>query len=297
MSLIEIGNEYGRALISSHAGATLRSLRVKAAVFEYELLSGGLNGRLDEAVTPSGVGSFIMAPWVNRMHRGLLVTDHGEFNLPLDSDEHTIHGTVRRVDWDVVSVNADSAQLQTPLKEPWPFAGHVVYTVSMAGQSLVQTLEVHAADGERAFPTAVGWHPWFRRSLGSDELVVQADVKAEWELDEHVVPSGKVGPTDASRKLNAGGQFKIGEVDGCFQFKNGGHAQVRWPELTLRMESSPEISHVMVYSPKDSICVEPQTSAVNAFQLAARGVEGTGTQTASPGKPLVATTTWSWATV
>jgi aldose 1-epimerase len=69
---------------------------------------------------------------------------------------------------------------------------------------------------------------------------------------------------------------------------------VSWPELSLRITGSPEIGHVMLYSPEHAICVEPQTTTVNAFQLAAAGVKGTGTRTVKPGKPLVATTTWSW---
>lgn len=294
MSLVKLENEHGRAVVSAHAGATLRSLRVRAGGSEHELLSGGL-GELDEPVTPSGVGSFIMAPWVNRIHEGRLVTEHGEFELPVDSGVHAIHGTVRDAEWDVVSSDASSAVLRIGLSDPWPFAGDVVYRVGLDGASLRQTLEVHAADGERSFPAGVGWHPWFRRSLGSDEVTVRADAVAQWELDPEVVPSGVFEETAACRKLRSGGHFTVGEVDDCFMLGDEPSAELRWPEVALRMDSSPEITHAMVYSPEDSVCVEPQTTAVNAFQLAARGVENTGTRVVSPGNPLVATTTWSWS--
>ena len=294
MGLVVLENEYGRAVVSAHAGATLRSLRARVQGEEHELLSGGLNDQLDEPVTPSGVGSFIMAPWVNRIHRGTLTTEHGNFKLPVDSGEHAIHGTVRHREWEVVTANEAEAEFRVELTEPWPFAGTVIYRVAFKGASLSQTLEVHAAEGERSFPAGVGWHPWFRRSVGSGELTVQADVTGQWEFDENVVPSGTLEETKTSRKLNDGGQFEVGEVDGCFQLNESRSAVLRWPELTLRMESSPEVRQVMVYSPVGSVCVEPQTTTVNAFQLAARGIKETGARILKPGDPLTATTVWSW---
>jgi aldose 1-epimerase len=295
MSLIKLGNEFGSAGVTPSAGAALRSFRPLIAGTAHELLTGGLEEPLDESALRQGNGSFIMAPWVNRIHRGLLVTEHGEFQLPVDSGEHSIHGTVRGRSWDVVSESDTAVTMQITLEEPWPFKGHVVSRVSLEGASLRQTLEVHAADGERRFPAGVGWHPWFRRSLGTEELGVQADVVAQWELDAGVVPSGKAEETEATRKLKGGSRFSVGEVDGCFQFGDERTAEIRWPELTLRMSSSPEISQVMVYSPEHSVCVEPQTSAVNAFQLEVRGIQGTGTLFASPDNPLVASTIWVWS--
>jgi aldose 1-epimerase len=295
MSSVDLRNEHACAVITPEVGGTLRSLRVKVGGSDHELLSGGLADRFDEPATPSGSGSFIMAPWVNRIHRGRLLTEHGEFSLPLDHGEHAIHGTVRQRAWDVVASDGTSAELRIDLAEPWPFAGHVVYRVALDGPALRQTLEVHAADGERRFPAGVGWHPWFRRSLGSDESRLQADVIAQWELDSHIVPTGELAETDATRTLIDAGWFEVGEVDGCFQLAGERTARVRWPELTLRMSSSAEISHVMVYSPAESVCVEPQTTAVNAFQLEARGIKGNGTRFVSSGSPLVATTTWSWS--
>ena len=67
MSLVTLSNRFGSAVVSSHAGATLRSLKAQVNGTEFELLSGGAADRLDESETPSGVGSFIMAPWVNRI--------------------------------------------------------------------------------------------------------------------------------------------------------------------------------------------------------------------------------------
>lgn len=294
MSLIVIENDFGRAVISSHAGATLRSLRVQANNSSYELISGA-DQDLDIAPTPSGVGSFIMAPWVNRIHEGRLVTSNGEFQLPVDSGVHAIHGTVRQREWQIVSSEQESAEFRVGLESPWPFRGHVVSRIKLNGASLRQTLEIHAADDEeREFPAGVGWHPWFRRSLRSDEVKVQVDAVAQWELDKKVVPSGEMSVTSATEKLREGASLEVGELDGCFQLGETRSAMLLWPELKLTMTNSPEIMQAMIYSPEGSVCVEPQTTTVNAFQLAARGVADTGTRSVSRGNPLVATTVWSW---
>ena len=294
MSLVTIENEHGLAVVSPRAGAALRRLLVKIGGAGHDLLSGEPPIESTAGTLPDGTGSFIMAPWVNRIHEGRFVTGRGEFSLPVNSGIHAIHGTVRGREWEVVSHDQSSAMFRTQLEAPWPFRGEVVYGVKLTGPSLEQTLSVVAAPGEDQFPAGVGWHPWFRRSLGSSEVQVQGDVEAQWELDENIVPTGQVTETDASKKLFAGGRFEVREVDGCFKLKPGGGATLRWPEVTLRMSSSEEVTHVMVYSPERSVCVEPQTTAVNAFQLADRGIEGTGTRHVSPGNPLSASTTWSW---
>ncbi len=167
MSLIELSNQHGVVVVTPSAGASMRSLRVKVEGAEHELLTGGLADRFDETSLPSGVGSFIMAPWVNRIAGDLLVTEHGQVRLQMGDRGPAIHGTVRRRAWDVLSQDETSATMRISLGDTWPFKGHVQYSVAMDGASVIQVLEVHAADGERRFPAGVGWHPWFRRSLGT----------------------------------------------------------------------------------------------------------------------------------
>ena len=292
---IKLENAHGSVVVSPGAGASLQSLRVKVGSREYELLSGGRDEPHSTTELKHGNGSFIMAPWVNRIRDGRLVAADGEHMLPVNSGLHAIHGTVRGREWQVVEQSKARAVVQVSLEEPWPYRGKVVYRFGLHGASFRQTLEVHAADGEREFPAGVGWHPWFARKVGSGDISVQADVEAQWELDKDVTPTGKIEETPLTRKLRAGGKFGFREVDGCFRLSSRDSAAVvRWPEVSLRITGSPEIGHVMLYSPENAICVEPQTTTVNAQQLAVRGVPGTGARTAKPGKPLVASTTWTW---
>jgi len=60
------------------------------------------------------------------------------------------------------------------------------------------------------------------------------------------------------------------------------------------MRSSANVTHAVVYTPKHAVCIEPQTCAPDAFNLAAQGVEGAGLVVVDERHPLIATTTWRW---
>jgi galactose mutarotase-like enzyme len=60
----------------------------------------------------------------------------------------------------------------------------------------------------------------------------------------------------------------------------------------LWIESSQKVTHTVVYTPEHAVCVEPQTCATDAFNLPVAA----GVQIVEPGRPLVATTRWRWAT-
>jgi galactose mutarotase-like enzyme len=291
---IVIENDHGRAVVSPRAGAALRSLAVNIRDSKHELLRGGDDSPLDPSTLPHGTGSFIMAPWPNRMPGGVLVTPDGTHTLRTGSELHTIHGLVRNLPWNVVSHGAHSASFEVDLPKPWPFAGKVAYEVTLAENSFAQALTIVSADGE--FPAGAGWHPWFKQSIGGDGVEIKLDAEEMWVLDSEMTPSGETVRPPLLGQLRNGVRLAPGTTDDCFRVAPGSKATLSWPELTLDIEFSETVSHVMVYTPPDggALCVEPQTTCVNAFQLHARGVTNTGTRFVHPGSPLVATTTWSW---
>ncbi len=289
-----ISNESAALTLSPDYGASLRSLRINKNGNSYELLAGGDNTH-DPIDMSLGEGSFIMAPWVNRIRDGRLVTPDGTHRMPIDAPPHAIHGLVRDQSW-IIKEQTDSAiELEIALSEPWPYAGRLEYSISLNGQSLVQTMRLIAASDEtRAFPGSVGWHPWFNVTLGSDPVVAKADISAHWELTNMGTATGKLSITDVTTRLRNGTPFAVREVDGCFLRNPNGTAVLSWPELTFTISGSEEITHLMFFSPEHALCVEPQTCTIDAAQLAERGIENTGHVLVDRENPLVATTTWSW---
>jgi aldose 1-epimerase len=291
---ITIKNEFASVTLSPEAGASLRSIKVNKNGKSYELLSGGDNPH-DPTDLPHGDGSFIMAPWVNRIRDGRLVTPDGIHELPMNQPPYAIHGNVRERVWTVKEISESSVELEIKLEKPWPYVGHIEYSLSMQGNSLVQTIRLIAGNNEtRSFPGSVGWHPWFNPTLGTDLVTAQADVKSQWELKDMGTASGKLEVTEVTTRLQNGTKFAIREVDGCFLMDKGGKAVISWPELTITMSGSEEITHFMFFSPENALCVEPQTCTVDAAQLANRGFEDTGHVLVDRDNPLIASTTWSW---
>jgi aldose 1-epimerase len=236
-----------------------------------------------------------MAPWVNRIRDGRLVTPDGIHALPMNQPPHAIHGLERDRAWTVKSVTDSSLELEIKLAQPWPYAGHIEYSLGLDGRSLVQTMRLIADENEsRPFPGSVGWHPWFNITLGSDPVIATADVSAQWELRDMGTASGKLEVTGITERLQKGTQFRVREVDGCFLMNKGGGAVLKWPELTMKMTGSETITHFMFFSPEHALCVEPQTCTVDAAQLADRGHPDTGHVLVDRDNPLIATTTWSW---
>ncbi len=303
MENVVIENDYGRAVVSPGAGAALRSLQVKAKGARYELLSGG-DGPLDASALPQGTGSFIMAPWPNRIRDGRLVAKDGEHSLPVNSGVHAIHGLLRTRVWEIAERTPTLLRLRISLEKPWPYRGTVESLTELRGPSLVQTLKVEAAPGEREFPAGFGWHPWFKRTLGKGQVSLRSDVEVMWELDSTITPTGRTLTPPVVSQLHRGAELAAGSIDGCFRVREARgagrtshYAELSWPDVRLEIESSAEVSHLMVYTPADgaSLCVEPQTCTVNAFQLAAQGIKGTGSATAAAGRPLTGSTRWSWS--
>lgn len=236
-----------------------------------------------------------MAPWVNRIRDGRLVTPDGIHELPMNQPPHSIHGLARDMEWTVVSQNESSLGLEIALAEPWPYAGKIEYSLSLDGNSFIQTMRLIADENEtHPFPGSVGWHPWFNPTLGTDSVVAQADVKSQWELEYPATATGKTEVTDITTRLQNGTKFAVREVDGCFLMNPGGKAVLTWPELTMTMSGSEEITHFMFYSPEHALCVEPQTCTVDAAQLSDRGFEDTGHMIVDRDNPLIATTIWSF---
>ena len=60
----------------------------------------------------------------------------------------------------------------------------------------------------------------------------------------------------------------------------------------LLIESSEELGHIMLYSPENSVCIEPQTTTVNAFQLSNMRKSGTGVKYLKKDENFTVSTKW-----
>ncbi|MFJ3898197.1 MULTISPECIES: aldose 1-epimerase [unclassified Streptomyces] len=217
-------------------------------------------------------GCFPMVPWCGRIRDGRFLDGGTVHQMPLNSPPHAIHGTVRDGVWRTARRSADEAVITYDLVEPWPFPGRVTQAVALTGDSLTVTTAVEA-HGD-SFPAQIGWHPWFRRNLGGEDVTVDFSPAWQEERGDDHLPTGK--------RVDRG----PGPWDDCFGMPGGVDVTLTWPgQLELKVTSPEE--WVVVYDEQEAaVCVEPQTGPPNGLNTLPRLV--------TPIEPLEATMTWTW---
>jgi aldose 1-epimerase len=257
------------AVLDPGAGGRIAALRVD-----------GIDLLLTHGDGPLSWGAYPMVPWAGRLRDGRLGWDGNVHDLPTHLlPPHAIHGTLVDAAWGVGAPITDTtAILEAPLGATWPFGGRALHRVTLTGESLVASLEVHA--DRRPFPAIVGWHPWFPRTLRGPAGTVggpaEVDVRATGMLrrGDDYVPTGDIVPVPP------------GALDDCLIGVSSAPV-VRWPgafEITIESDAA----YWVVYTEHaDGVCVEPQTGPPNGLN--------TGDFTlVEPGRPLVASMTLRW---
>jgi len=236
-------------------------------------------------------GCYPMVPWAGRLSNGRIPTSDGEVRLEPNLPPSAIHGLAFDKSWDIVEQSATAVTMMCGLRGlGWPFGGRASQTLRVGARSL--ELELRVGDYGRAGPAGLGWHPWFTRPSGGD-LELRVDSSEVLVLDADLVPTGEVRPVGPSEDLSSGPPLGDRRLDHVY-VRAHGPAVVRWPDLELRIEYDESMQTVVVYTPAEGICVEPQTMWPNAPLLAASGVRGTGLRTLEPGDTLTAATRWTW---
>ena len=236
-------------------------------------------------------GCYPMVPWAGRLSRGRIPTNDGEVRLEPNLPPSAIHGLGFDKSWDIVEQSEAAVTMVCELRGlGWPFGGRASQTLRMGTKSL--ELELRVGDYTRAGPAGLGWHPWFTRPSGGD-IEVRVDSSEVLVLDADFVPTGEVRAVARGEDLRSGPPLGDRRLDHIY-VRAKGPAVVRWPDLELRIEYDTSLQTVVVYTPPEGICVEPQTMWPNAPLLAASGVQGTGLRTLEPGHTLTAATRWTW---
>ena len=236
-------------------------------------------------------GCYPMVPWAGRLSQGRIPTNDGEVRLEPNLPPSAIHGLGFDKSWDIVEQSEAAVTMVCELRGlGWPFGGRASQTLRMGTKSL--ELELRVGDYTRAGPAGLGWHPWFTRPSGGD-IEVRVDSSEVLVLDADLVPTGEVRAVARSEDLRSGPPLGDRRLDHIY-VRAKGPAVVRWPDLELRIEYDTSLQTVVVYTPPEGICVEPQTMWPNAPLLAASGVQGTGLRTLEPGHTLTAATRWTW---
>lgn len=264
-----------RAVVAPEAGGRVASLTVHGA--ELLVTEQRATDALGRAPGPFGWGIFPMAPWAGRIRRGQFSFQGRQYQLPINSPPHAIHGTLagghaHRAE----QVGVSEATLTWELGPPWPFAGRVSQSVVLAEDALTLTMEITAGE---PMPVTCGWHPWWSRQIGAPgRAELEFAPEAMYRLDDDGIPTGELVPPSG------------GPWDDCFPMPSS-PARLRWPgALEVTLES--DCADVVVFDERPyGVCVEPQTGPPDAVNL------GIHCANLGAGERLTARARWSWRTL
>ncbi len=285
---LEVGRT--RCAVVPEAGGRLHQLEIFDGHDWLPLLFSSDDPR-DTLAAPTMSGSYAMVPWPNRIAAGIFTFQDDTYIVPQNHHGHAIHGFGFDRPWRIDSRTETACRLSLDFGEAWPFGARAVQEIEVQDDAIIQRVEVRATAGPS--PAGAGWHPWFRRDVRPDaqpRVGVPADEIYE---TAHETPTGKLLPVAGDTDLRDGPELRDRRLDTCYRGVRA-PMSIRWGDIELTMEQSPDVAHAVVYTPPEAFCVEPQTCAIDAFNLAARGFADSGAVTVTPGSPLVATTTWRW---
>ena len=291
MERIHLERGRTRCTIVPAVGGRLHQLEIQDAGSWLPLLLSP-DDMAEAAAQPMASGSFALVPWPNRIKDGVFEFDGKRYKLERNHNGDAIHGFGFRRPWTVDDVSATACVLSLAFDAAWPFGGRSLQEFTLNDDSIMQRVELHATD--QPFPAGIAWHPYFRRDVRpGSEPRVQVLADEMYELDD-MISTGRILPVSGEADLRNAPELGERLLDHCYRDVRS-PMRIRWGDIELTMEQSANQTHAVVYTASQAFCVEPQTCAIDAFNLEASGTrQDTGMAVVAPGNPLIATTTWRW---
>jgi aldose 1-epimerase len=240
--LTTLSNEHLKVDIAAQAGGRIAQISYRGVE---QLIGPG-----DDVPAMIAWGSYPMLPWAGRIRHGRFGFGGRDYQLPLNLQEHAIHGVAFGLPWQLETHDDRRAELSLTLPQDarWPFGGSAKQTIELHQQQVELKLSLQA--GTQAMPATIGWHPWFRKP---DR--VEFTPTAYYPRDHQGIASLPLAPPPP------------GPWDDCFI--NESEVVVHRGGQRLRLSS--DCSHWVIYDQtQHATCIEPQTGPPDAFNLEPR---------------------------
>lgn len=274
MRIERIGSAEVEVEVLPEAGARLHRLRA----FGHDLLR--TPDDLDAYPRdPFFWGSFVMAPWCNRLAAGPVRVGKATVDLPANFPDGTaIHGQVLAAPWEVVS---DGAYRVAGGGDGWPWPYELTMRVTVAGTTVSLALEL-ANRSDQPMPAGLGIHPWFARPL---QVAVRAG---------RVYPANQASPAEPLPVAGRHDLRQLAEMpfdlDATWTDLSGPDpVELRWPRAGVAgtIGVSREGAYLCAASPRSlaAVAVEPQTHAPDGLRRLLGGEPG-ALRVLAPGERL-----------
>lgn len=199
-------------------------------------------------------GSFVMAPWCNRIQAGRTRFDSREIRVDLNFPDGTvIHGQVYGRRWDR---QPDGTLRVQAGGDGWPWEYEVTLRIEIDDQTLRLDHTLTNLSAE-PMPAGIGIHPWF---VCPAEIRIRAAAVYPRNPDSAAEPEPVAGPFDLRqpRPMPDG-------LDATWTEVGTPPVELAWPNqgVSATMRVTAESIYIVAASPAalDAIAVEPQTHA------------------------------------
>jgi aldose 1-epimerase len=253
---------------------------------------------LEGEMAPFHFGSYVMAPWSNRIVDAVFKFQGNTFQLRKNfPDETAIHGDSRTRPWAVSSIQKDRFEAVLDSREfsdfNFPFALKMKQIFELKKNHLKMSFSIENTDSKHA-PVGGGFHPFFKRRLTELDQDVMVVLPAEKVYpDVKCIPTGPAEAVKDRFDLRKERLLGAPNLDHCFTGLTGNVIRVIYPgsQVELKYQIEPVFSHVVIYAPneadgnpRDFVAVEPVTHVNNGFNFLAQGWKETGVKILEPGE-------------
>jgi aldose 1-epimerase len=235
-----------------------------------------------------GAGLYPLVPYSNRIANARLRIADRAVRLRVHpfAAPHAVHGPGHRRPWTVEAAGRDGATLRLDYEadEDWPWAFESVLSFALEDDALATAITLRNRAAE-PMPAGLGLHPFFHAPDGTRYAFSYRD---RWQQLETDPPAPRFGddPIEVRDTVTREG------LAACLG-RWGGEGIISRPDLTIRVSSSANLTHLVVYRAAASafLCLEPVSHATDGFNLHAEGQPHTGATFLAPGETLAAAMT------
>lgn len=240
----------------------------------------------DPLVWPKA-GCYPLVPFSNRIREARFPHAGGEVRLAAHPScpPHALHGFAQTAPWRLISGTGEEALMRYEhAPGDWPFAFRAEQRLRLDAGGVSVALAVTNTSRD-AMPVGLGLHPYFCAAPGDR---VRFEAGAEWDQDE--AGCGLLARPRAGAAAIHDAPL-TGEPQTRYFSGWTGTARLECADrVSVMVEAGPPLDHFVFHVPPGGAyaCLEPVSHVADAFNLAARGVAGTGFRTIAPGEVLVA---------
>jgi aldose 1-epimerase len=263
------------ATIVPALGAMLNSLSLKKGTSLFEIIDGSKTELEAKEDGTKMYKSRILFPYPNRIKQGLYIFEGKMYKFETDNEDNSLHGFCENAKFNILSQDTKKTKASLTISYaldgkhtayPFEISLTVVYELSKKGLSIWTEIK---NIGTKTAPAGLGWHPYFKTGSKIDELQLWFPAHHNLPVDEQMIPTGK-----KSEGFAFAGFETLEEI-----FLDNGYkldAEIKYStlkikdplkDITINIVLQNGYDYLQVFTPshRNSIAIEPQTCAADAF--------------------------------